>query len=101
MPDVKNIYHGESSERLCSIDITSDTVKSKLGKLKMNKAPGVDLVGTRMLIELTEEIADMVATLFSKSLSSGDVPQDWRLANVSAVFKKGKKQMLQITDQSV
>jgi len=44
-----------------------------------------------MLIELTEEIADMVATMFSKSLSSGDVPQDWRLANVSAVFKKGKK----------
>jgi len=42
----------------------------------MNKAPGVDLVGTRMLIGLTEEIADMVATLFSKSLRSGDVPQD-------------------------
>jgi len=28
MPDVKNIYHGESSEKLCSIDITSDMVKS-------------------------------------------------------------------------
>jgi len=67
----------------------------------MNKAPHVDLVGTRMLIELTEEIADMVATLFSKSLRSGDVRQDWRLANVCAVFKKGKKQMLQITDQLV
>jgi len=68
-------------------------VKSKLSKLKMNKALGVDLFRTRMLIELTEEIADIVAILFSKFLSSDDVtdvPQDWRLANVSAVFKKGK-----------
>jgi len=56
MPDVKNIYHVESSERLCSIDITSGVVKNKLSKLKMNKALGVDLVGTRMLIELTEDI---------------------------------------------
>jgi len=29
--------------------------------------------------------------LFSKSLSSGDVRQDWRLAKVNAVFKKAKK----------
>jgi len=54
----------------------------------MNKAPGVDLLGTRMLIELTDEIADMVAILFSKSLRSGDVPQDWRLANVSARYDR-------------
>jgi len=48
MPDVKNIYHCESPERLFSIDITSDMVTNKLSKLKMNKAPGVNLVGTRM-----------------------------------------------------
>jgi len=39
----------------------SDMVKSKLQKLKMNKAPGVDSVGTRMLLELSEEISDTVA----------------------------------------
>ncbi len=66
-------------------------VKNKLHKLKMNKAPGVDSVGTRMLMELSEEIADVVAELFNKSLSTGDVPIDWKLANVTAVFKKGKK----------
>ena len=57
----------------------------------MNKAPGIDLVGTRMLLELSEVISDTVAELCNKSLSTGDVPYDWKLANVTAVYKKGKK----------
>jgi len=40
-------------------------VKARLVKLKMNKAPGVDLVGTRMLIELADEISYIVAELFN------------------------------------
>jgi len=57
----------------------------------MNKAPGVDLIGTRILIELADEISYIIAKLFSKSLSSGDIPQDWRLVNIRLIFKKGKK----------
>jgi len=66
-------------------------VKAKLLKLKMNKAPGVDLVGTRMLTELVEEISYTVAELFNKSLLRGEVPADWKVANVTPIFKKGKK----------
>ena len=40
----------------------------------MNKAPGVDLVGTHMLVELADEISNIVADLFNKSLISGKVP---------------------------
>ena len=57
----------------------------------MNKAPGVDLVGTNMLVELADEISDTVAHLFKKSLISGEVPPDWKLANVTPTCKKGKK----------
>jgi len=58
---VKQQYQGEENGKLCSFSIMSDMVKSKLQKLKMNKAPGVDSVGTRMLLELSEEISDTVA----------------------------------------
>jgi len=51
----------------------------------MNKAAGVDAVGTRMLMELSEVISDTVAVLFIKSLQSGEVPHDSKLANVMAV----------------
>jgi len=40
---------------------------------------------------LAEVISVTVAELFNKSLKSGEVPQDWKMANVTAVHKKGKK----------
>ena len=59
----------------------------------MNKAPGIDAVSNRMLMELCDVICDIVAELYNKSLSTGDVPQDWKMANVTGVFKKGKKNL--------
>ena len=38
------MFHNELSEKLTSFTITADMVKTKLSKLKMNKAPGIDLV---------------------------------------------------------
>ena len=31
--------------------------------------------------------------MFTRSLKSGQVPQDWRLANVTPIFKKGSKNL--------
>jgi len=49
----------------------------------------------RSLLGLTpfvrEKICDVVADIFNKSLRSGDVPLDWKLANISAAFKKRQK----------
>jgi len=42
----------------------------------MNKAPGIDSVGTRMLIELSTEISEIIADLYNKSSSTCDIPQD-------------------------
>ena len=63
LPAAKKIFKGEDSEKLCSFTITPKMVKDKLIKLKMNKAPGIDLVGSRMLSEISEEISDIVGIL--------------------------------------
>jgi len=94
LPAVKNYFRGTpngDNDKLCTFIITREMVRKKLINLKMNKAPGVDSVGTRMLIELADEISHTVAELFNKSLSYGDIPHDWKLANVTPIFKKGKK----------
>jgi len=46
-----------------------------------------------MLLELAEVISVTVAELFNKSLKSGDDPQDWKMADVTVVYKKGMKSM--------
>ena len=90
-PTVKQQFYGYEHEQLCTFDITSDIVRRKVQKLKMNKAPGIDSVGTNTLLELLEETVDYIAELFNKSLNSGDIPPDRKLANVTAIFKKGNK----------
>ena len=45
-----------------------------------------------MLFELCDELAKPLAILFYKSLDHGKIPNDWRLANVSPIYKqKGSK----------
>ena len=66
----------------------------------MNKTPDIDSVGTRMLIELATKISDTIADLYNMFLSTCDIPQDWKLANVTAIFKKGKNVVHQTIDQS-
>jgi len=67
----------------------------------MNKAPGVDFVGTKMLVELSEVISEVVAILFNKSLTTAEIPNDWKPANVTPVLRKVANLALQITDQLV
>jgi len=79
---------------------TVDSIKSKLQKLKEDKAAGADNMSPRILKALCEEIAVPVNILFRKSLDTGCVPGDWRTANVSPLFKKVESIKLTIIDQS-
>ena len=60
----------------------------KLIKLEMNKAPGIDLVASRMLSEISEEISDIVAELYfgwpdHPRLSSTSCSESWTLQRES------------------
>ena len=41
--------------------------------------------------ELSNELAFPLSVLFNKSLETGELPQEWKTAEVVAIFKKGKK----------
>jgi hypothetical protein len=45
----------------------------------------------RILKELADEISPLLQLIYTKSLDTGEVPADWRTANVSPVYKKGLK----------
>ena len=59
-----------------------------LDGLNVHKAPGPDSLDAKVLKECSNEIFSMLALIFNKSLARGDVPDEWRQANVSPVFKK-------------
>ena len=51
-------------------------IQAKLGKLKVDKSPGLDLLYPRVLRETCAEIAYPLTVIFSKSLATGCVPTD-------------------------
>jgi len=55
----------------------------------------------RILKAISDEIALPVAIIFRKSLDTGEVPRDWRTANVTPLFKKGSKQQVDLQASSL
>jgi len=52
----------------------------------MDKAPGVDELVPRFLAALSDEISIQLNIIYNRSLREGEVPKDWRDANVSPIF---------------
>lgn len=57
----------------------------------MNKAGGPDQISSWFLKTTADEIAPFLQKLSMTSLQSGTIPQDWKKANIHAIFKKGDK----------
>jgi len=45
-----------------------------------------------VLRELAGVITDLLSTIYQCSWLSGEVPEDWRLADVTPIYKKGRKE---------
>ncbi len=73
-----------------------EEVKLQLGNLRVAKASGTDSMQPRVLMEIAEQVSEMLTDIFNSSLESGQVPEDWRVANVTPLFKKGSREELGI-----
>ena len=74
-------------------------VAKLLDGLNVHKASGQDGLNARVLKECSNEISQILALIYNDSLAQGDVPDEWRQANVSPVFKRVKNTMLLTTSQ--
>jgi len=46
---------------------------------------------SRVLRELADVIAEPLSIIFGRSWRTGEVPEDWRKANVTAIFKRARR----------
>ena len=73
------------------ITITTPGILTLLQNLNIHKASGPDTISTRLLKETAEVTAPILKLIFEKSLATGGVPYDWRIANVTPVYNKAER----------
>ena len=54
-------------------------------------ALGPDRITPRFLKDYVESMAPVLTLLFNMTIEEGVMPEDWRRANMTLVFKKGIK----------
>jgi Reverse transcriptase (RNA-dependent DNA polymerase)/Endonuclease-reverse transcriptase len=88
VPEPQENHDGE---QISHVRVTVKDVKNKIRRLRRDAASGPDGIGPAILMEMCNEFAPIMAQIFNKSLQTGDVPEDWREANVTPIFKKGTR----------
>ena len=89
MPTPEQLFVGDSP--LSDILITEKMIRRKIDALDPNKSPGPDQIHPTVVKELADILSTPLKIIFNKSLEEGVVPHDWRIANVTSIFKKGNR----------
>ncbi|CAM5140014.1 unnamed protein product [Natator depressus] len=98
-----SVFTNKVSSQIAALGITEwgrdgqpsveiEVVRDYLEKLDVHKSMGPDELHPRVLKELAAVIAEPLAIIFENSWRTGEVPDDWKKANVVPIFKKGKKE---------
>ena len=82
--------HEDTTRGLYDIQFSPSEVFETMSKLKPNKGCGPDGIHPHVLREVGA-LSKPLYMLFRSSLDKGALPEDWRIANICALHKKGNR----------
>ncbi len=81
------------TQSLTSISISqADTLKA-LTSIDPTKSCGPDDIPGRLLREGAIHLSKPLTKLFNMSIQQGKLPQEWKISNITPIFKKGQKSL--------
>ena len=86
---------------LSTINIDPSLVFEKLISLKTGKSPGPDRWPAEVFKQCADQLCVPLSILFTKSLESGLLPEDWKSGHITPIYKKGRKTKVKIIVQFV
>jgi len=78
----------KQADMLEPVDVKKEEVLGIFKNMRIDKSSGPDGIYPRLQREVREEIVAPLAMIFASSLSTGVIPDGWRVANVVPLFKK-------------
>ena len=90
LPEFKYI----TEKRIENISITDNDILLLIRKLNPNKASGSDGISAQMLLICDESVVFPLKIIFKSILESSLYPDMWKVADVTPIFKKEDKQLV-------
>ena len=72
-------------------DVSTGFVYNELRKLGATKSTGLDGIPARLLKDAATMIAKPIAYLINLTITSGEIPLEWKQAKVTPISKSGKR----------
>ena len=79
------------NDEISDIDFSQNVVKRYLDDIDTNKTQGPDNISGVVLKKCSEALCHPLSIIFQIIYNTGLIPQQWKLANVVPIFKKGDK----------
>jgi len=80
-----------SRSEINDIEINPSLVEKKINAMKNSSASGPDDISVTLLKNFSKELSVPLSIIFKKSMDRGELPSDWKLGNITPIFKKGSK----------
>ena len=91
-----NVYNGKNKLIVCNrFFMTTNDVKECMLSLKPKNCEGFDRIPVRILLDAHEILVQPLSTLFDLIYQNNVIPDQWKLAKIVPVFKKGNKNKIE------
>ena len=74
-------------------DFTIHELENAIKRAKKGKAPGPDQITNEMISNLGPKAKSQLLAYINRTWQDGQLPSQWRTANITPVLKKGKQQV--------
>jgi len=91
MPTIGNNARVDEGCFIDNIEINEMRIIKAFNELKDNKAAGVDDLNSSFVLGTREGLLKPLEMIFKQTFETGEIPSDWKKANVTSIFKKGSK----------
>jgi len=92
LPIPVTIFTDSDDSLLSDVSFTLQDVREQLDKLRIDKAAGADGLFPRLLVETKDEICYPLYIIFKKLFSETCIPDDWKSANITTIYKKRQQE---------
>ena len=91
LPDFKTRTKVSIDKQKILESLNLGDIERRLKSLKEHKSMGIDGIHPKILRECASAFARPLLTLFCESLIQGKIPDEWKLAIICPIFKKGSR----------